>query len=806
VPEDDLDLRSVLTERRLDVAVRSPWEAQAGPGRRRSMTGVVEQGLAALFASVSAPASGVALACVGSLARRELGPRSDLDLVLLHDGRLARAAGGIDALSERLWYPLWDARVKMDHSVRTPAECGAVAGRELSAGVGLLDLRLVAGDADLVSGARTALLGAWRTNARRRLPELLDALEDRWSSAGDAAFLLEPDLKEARGGFRDMTMLRALAATWLTDRPHAGVEAPYGRLLDVRDALHLAAGRPLDRLLAGEVDAVARTLGHDDPDDLRREVSLNARRVAHAVDLTVRAARQAAPVRRVLGFGRRERGPEYRTVGHGLIVSGGAGVQEVGLLRADAADDPLVGLRAGALAAREGLTLAPVTAANIGARVSPLPDPWPEPAREALVEMLAAGPALLPVWEALDLAGAITCWLPEWAPIRSRPQHNPLHRHTVDRHSVQTVVEAHRHLTEVERPDLLLLAALLHDIGKLPGAGPAHPAVGAPIARAAADRIGLAPADVDLVELLVREHLTLAELATRRDHADPRTQDALVAAVGGRSDVLGLLRALTAADARAAGPAAWSPWRASLINGLADHVEGMLVDGPAARPDLAALVDVGLARSVALDERPRVRVAPRPGGVELLVAAPDRLGLFSDTAGLLAAAGVQVRAAVLHTIDLPGGAVAVNTWRLDAERVADVPDAAFLVQQLERLATGDRRALETVRRRESRARPEPAQVHVEAVGDASESASVLEVRTGDRPGLLWSLGASLSAAGLSIRSAHVSTLAGQAIDTFYVTEPGGGRPRPERDREALDALARAARAEPVASTAAVAPD
>lgn len=760
------------------------------------MTAQVEAGLAALFAASGAPVSGVALACVGSLARRELGPRSDLDLVLLHDGRLSRAAGGLDALSERLWYPLWDARVKMDHSVRTPAECSAVAGQELSAGVGLLDLRVVAGDADLVSGARTALLGAWRTNARRRLPELLDALEERWAIAGDAAYLLEPDLKEARGGLRDMTMLRALAATWLTDRPHAGVETPYGRLLDVRDALHVASGRPLDRLLAGEVDEVARMLGHEDPDDLRREVSLGARRVAHAVDLTVRAARQAVPVRRVLGFARRERGPEYRAAGHGLIVSGAPGHQEVGLAGAETADDPLVGLRAGALAAQEGLALAPVTAVNIGARVSPLPDPWPEPAREALLGMLSAGPPLLAVWEALDLAGAITCWLPEWAGIRARPQHNPLHRHTVDRHSVQTVVEAHRHLTQVERPDLLLLAALLHDVGKLPGAGAAHPAVGAPIARRVADRIGMTAADVDVVELLVREHLTLAELATRRDHADPRTQDALVAAVDGRSDVLELLRFLTAADARAAGPAAWSPWRASLINALADHVEAMLVDGrPTARPDLASMVDVGLARSVALDGRARVRVEARPGGVELLVAAPDRLGLFSDTAGLLAASGVQVRAAVLHTIDLPSGPVAVNTWRVDKERVVDVPDAAFLVQQLERLATGDRRALDPVRRRESRARPEPAQVHVEAVGDASESASVLEVRTGDRSGLLWALGASLSAAGLSIRSAHVSTLAGQAIDTFYVTEPDGRRPAGERDQQALDALAAAARAE-----------
>ena len=95
------------------------------------MTACVEEALVDLWDSVDAPPAGVALACVGSLARRELGPRSDLDLVLLHDGR---RPGGVDALSERLWYPLWDARVKMDHSVRTPAECTAVAVKEVKIG------------------------------------------------------------------------------------------------------------------------------------------------------------------------------------------------------------------------------------------------------------------------------------------------------------------------------------------------------------------------------------------------------------------------------------------------------------------------------------------------------------------------------------------------------------------------------------------------------------------------------------------------------------------------------------------------
>ena len=197
--------------------------------------------------------------------------------------------------------------------------------------------------------------------------------------------------------------------------------------------------------------------------------------------------------------------------------------------------------------------------------------PWPAEAREALLDLLSGGPALVPVWEALDLAGCIARWIPCWEPIRARPQHNPIHRHTVDRHSVQTVAEAKRHLTRVDRPDMLLLACLFHDIGKLPGAGTHHAAVGAPIARRAVEAIGLPSRTPTWSNCWSGEHLKLAALATKRDHGDPATIDALVEAVEGRADVLDLLRCLTEADARAAGPAAWSPWRAQLINSLADQ-------------------------------------------------------------------------------------------------------------------------------------------------------------------------------------------------------------------------------------------
>jgi [protein-PII] uridylyltransferase len=677
--------------------------------------------------------------------------------------------------------------VKLDHSVRTPAECTEVAGRELSAGIGLLDLRGIAGDLPMAAAARTALLQAWRNGARKRLPELLEALEERHRTQGDAAYLLEPDLKEARGGFRDMIILKSLAATWLTDRPH-GVRQPYDRLLDVRDALHVTSGRAVDRLLASEAAEIARLLGYATPerpgtDDLHRAVSLAARQIAHAVDLTARAAQRSLPQRRVLSFARRERRPQYDSAPHGLIVHEG----EVGLDRTTSASDPYVGLQAGALAAQRGLVLSPVTAENLGLHAPELPIPWPDPAREALLELLSSGPAVLPVWEALDLAGCVSRWIPQWDRIRALPQHNPVHRHTVDRHSVQTVAEAGRALTQVSRPDLLLLAALFHDIGKGRGGGVHHAATGAPVAREIVTAIGLDAADADLIELLVREHLTLAELATRRDHADPRTLEALIQAVGGSPETLGLLRHLTEADARAAGPAAWSPWRAQLIHGLADRADSLLL-GDTERAAAPAVAGTGLARSVLLDGRPRITVVSTPGGLQLTIAARDRLGLFSDIAGLLAAHDVTVRSAVLSVLD----GVAVNLWRTGTTQQVDLPDPAYLVKQLERLEAGDPDVLTAVRRRERRSARQPSEPFVHLIPEASSRATVVEVRVGDRSGLLYALGAAVAAEQISIVSAHISTLAGQAIDTFYLTE-ADGRPLDEsRGRLAVEALGAAA--------------
>ncbi|MDN5765273.1 MAG: [protein-PII] uridylyltransferase [Humibacillus sp.] len=777
-----------VTARRLDLAgTRTFAVPGAGATRRRALAEFGFGWLQQLWLDACAGRrhEGVALAAVGSLARGDGGPLSDYDLVLVHHPR-GLAGKEVGAFADQLWYPIWDAGVRLDHSVRTVAQCRAVATNDLSAAVGLLDLTHVAGDPDVVNAARSTVAHDWRANARTRLSEMQESVVARHTRQGDLAHLIEPDLKEAHGGLRDMSVLRALTAAWLTDRPHGEVDVAYERILDVRDAIHVVTGRGRDRLNRDDQDACAALLGYTDSDDLLTDLSTSARAIAYAVDSTLRRAQQSQRAR-TLRVGPRR--PQLAPLGYGLYRHDGETVLGPS---ADLARDPVIPLRAALVAARNGIPLSPSTLGNLSEQSPALGEPWPEVARHLFADLLAAGPGLVTVWEGLDLAGVVERWIPEWTAVRSRPQRNAVHRHTVDRHLVETVVAAGGMVRDVARPDLLMLAALLHDIGKVPGTTD-HSLTGARIADTVLRRIGVPDADRAVVVRLVREHLTLVELATRRDPEEPATVAALIEAVGGSVSTLELLRALTEADASAAGPKAWTDWRAGLVArlyaaGLASLESQHRGEAPrAVEPlDTVRLSDEAAGR-VAVGE-PWVTVTSHGGAHRVDIVDRDRAGLFADTAGLLAAQGFVVRSATLRTAD----GLAVNEWWVESPG-GETPVPAIVARNLVRVASGDRGPLGKGSRRRgpgaptsvSRSSGSPDGARALVVNSASDTATVIEVRASDRPGLLQDLGITLARASLSVRSAHVATYAGQTLDTFYVTEFGGGRLAPARAAQAV---------------------
>lgn len=721
------------------------------------------------FETVGCPGTGVALVAVGGYGRSELAPHSDLDVVLVHDDAVEPGEW-----SARLWYPLWDSGTRIDHAVRSTSQVLEQAAADLRVALGLLDTRHLAGDPNLTLRLRTAVLAQWRRDARLRLDELRELVGARNRRQGELAHASVPDLKESEGGLRDATVLRGLVASWLVDVPHTDLERSRQTLLDVRDALHGVTGRPGDRIAPEVWPELAAALDLPDALAAQQQVRLLGRRITHLSHLTWRRAE--AVLRRPATGVRR---PRLETVARGVALSH----EEVVLDRdAEPGRDPLLLLRAAAEAAERGAVLSPATASRLARDGAALPDPWPAEARDLFVRLLAAGPGLLPVWETLEETGALGAVLPEWERVRLLPHASVVHRFTVDRHLVETCVEAAALIRQVSRPDVLMVAALLHDIGK--GELGEHCVVGAPIARRIATRMGFGAREIELIGTLVRWHLLLPEVATSRDLEDPATLAEVVARIEDR-EALTLLATLTEADARATSEQAWSRWRAGLVADLVRRVVGELGGPPHPHPLSAEAMEIPAA-SLADPDRVALQVIEQEDGSEVVVVSGDRVGLLADAAAMLAAQRVGVRAARAWTQEGPHGSFGVSTWQV-AERGLD---PAVLRQRLEAVVRGADDVAGLLGRlgRPVRGGPDP---QVVVHHGASVEATVLEVRSEDRPGLVHLVCRVLAGLRLSVRSAHVSTLGPQAVDVFYVQEVGAGALTDDRAASAATAVRRA---------------
>ena len=465
-------------------------------------------------------------------------------------------------------------------------------------------------------------------------------------------------------------------------------------------------------------------------------------------------------------------------MGPGLVIRDG--VVEL-TADADPRSDPTLVLRAGAAAAEAGLRLSRGAVDRLAVEAAPLGDPWPEEARLALVRLLGAGPAAIPVIETLDQRGLMTRTLPEWEAVRNRPQRNAYHRFTVDRHLCEAAAEAARLTSRVRRPDLLLVGALLHDIGKgYPGD---HSEAGVSLVQDIGARMGFAPDDVSILEALVRHHLLLPDTATRRDLADEATISAVAAAVGNQT-TLELLAALTEADSLATGPAAWGSWKAGLIAELVERTAPVLAG--AAAPDGARAA----ARRHRRAHRPGPSgrgpgVSPGGGGLVLdgegplvTLVAPDRPGLFWRVAGTLALHGLDVVSARAWS--------SADGFAIERFRVQSVfgrqPDWPAVESDVNRVLAGklslEARLADRARDYAGTPRPPsaaPARIEVSVDNEASDSATVIEVRAPDRIGTLYRITKALAEMELDVRLAKVTSLGHEVVDAFYVVDQTGAK-------------------------------
>lgn len=721
--------------------------------------------------SVDLPASW-ALVATGGYARGALCPGSDVDVVLLHPPKASQEQ--VRQVAEQLWYPMWDAGIKLSPAAHSAKSLLSLAADELETATSILRLRGLAGDSDAVQRLQRDAIEQWRRKPTMWLQRMHDTGRERWTRFGDAASLLEPDLKDSRGGLRDHDMLR-----WalVLDRPEvtAALEAPIDDLagpadvlLAARCELHRATGRLSNVLLLQDQDRVAEAMGYVDADALMLDIASAAHFIEWAterfwrrVDRTLRRGGRAATPRQL---------PDHVV---GVSVVDG----EAQVTRDADVDEQSFVFRIAAAAAHAGVPIGARSLRMLASRGAEPGEAWTERTLRAFVSLLGSGPALVSAAEALERYDLFSRYLPEWRAVRSRPQRNAFHTYTVDRHLLQTVVNAAELVRSVTRPDLLLVAALLHDIGKgYPGD---HTEVGMELVDTIGLRMGFATDDVAVLRSMVEHHLLLSETATRRDLSDPKTAENVAVAVQNQQR-LELLVALTRADSLATGPSAWSSWKATLIDDLVAAVSqvfrGEVRSVPASGDDhrharLAALVN----------ERADVHVEHEPDGEfdVVRIASSDRRGLFSLIAGTLALHGLDVVGADAFT-GVDGTAVdefrilrvrggSPNWTRVESDLRGALDGTVDIDARLEqriRTHVRSRRALAAA----------PPTLEVLVTNEASAATTMIDVRAPDGPAVLYRLSHALTAAGCDIRSAKVVTLGHEVVDVFYVESAAGQLP------------------------------
>ena len=697
----------------------------------------------------------VSLTAVGGYGRGELSPASDLDLLILHNG--SEKPQVIQDFVNAFLYPLWDQGRAIDHAVRTRSETREIANEDVRVALGLLDLRHIAGESELSNQVASDSLENWRKSREKYLRALRKSIHERENRSGELAFLLEPDLKEARGGLRDINALRAIEMSGAVPVSLARVAESEALLSNVRDALHGENLKARDQLLLTEQDRVASKMNYSNADALMLDVAKAARAVDYLMDSTwhrIDSNDGQSWLRR----------RKNQKIDQGLVIQNSEVTIEDGY---DISTDSAIGLRAAAAAAQRGLPLSIDACVLLSEKFKSLSNPWPKPVLNDLISLIGAGRSMIRVFEALDQDGLIEKWIPEWSHVRFLPQRNVLHRHTVDRHMLETAVHAAALTRTVTRPDLLLVSALFHDIGKgFPNKD--HSEYGEELIKPLAKRLGFDDKDCETIAILVREHLLLSAVATRRDLEDPATIDFVIEKIKD-PESLQLLHALSISDGEATGKSAWSDWKAELVSTLvAKCLAAMAGIKPVSQPDLiptGEIIDDIAIRFIGNQETTE--------NIEIEIIAKDQTGLLSAVAGLMTISRFNVRSAKTRTTN----DIAVMRWIVELDANAQLPTAEKLTEQLKKALSGELDLGRKIEERIANYRkypgiPTPAPL-VFAANDLATNATIIEVRMHDRPGILFNVTRAISRFGVDIKSAIVSTLGAEAFDTLYVTDLEG---------------------------------
>ena len=767
----------------------------------------VDRLVSAAAAEILFPAfssDGPALVAVGGYGRRQMFPYSDVDLLLLFRST-TQAVENKSAISAFLQH-LWDAGLRMSHSVRTPEECAEVYDQNTELNISLLDQRYLAGDRALYATLAAKLPRFVMANRDALARNLARLTRERHAKYKDTIYHLEPNVKETPGGLRDYQLYCWLEQLRNTESQRLGVAAPppeleqaFRHLARLRTYLHAASQRDNNTLNFEAQDAVAEQAGAHDTAAWMREYYRDARAIYRAAmrQLEVAEAQNSGLLASFRDWRSRLGNAEFSV--HRERVH----VREASSLDTD----PGTMVRLFEFVARHGMRLSAEAEQQIWTRLPRLRDHFArQPVWRAIEPILSLAHAPLAI-RSMHETGVLIALFPELAGTECLVIRDFYHRYTVDEHTlvamqnVWNIEGPYKDLrSEVKQPALLLFALLFHDSGK-GAAGEGHVDGSLRLVRAAAHRIGMPDQDRETVFFLIRRHLELSATMHSRDVFDPATI-ATVATMVETVERLKLLTLLTYADISAVNPAAMTPWRSdhlwqlylAVYNDLTRALETDRIEpAPTGSPERIAFLaglptrylrthtETEIGEHMALKQRSRptgfaVDIRKLDAAWQLTLIATDRAGLFAGVAGTLSSFGMNIvraeafsnrRGMILDTFTFEDPLHTLDLNSSEVDRLESV---------LERVLAGKTDVRQLLRNRPKAPPPTRRSAIVGRVAfnnEASQTATLVEIVAQDRPGLLYALSSALSAAGANIEVVLIDTEAHKAIDVFYVTSNGG---------------------------------
>jgi [protein-PII] uridylyltransferase len=860
----------------LDVLLRHLWESS-----KKSISATAQQELPP-----------VALVAIGGFGRAELNPHSDIDFMFLHEGQVtgSKPRPYLAKLIDGVLYPLWDIGLKVGYSVRDLDDCVKVANADMQSKTSLIESRLIAGNETLFAKFQKAVVQKCVIGFEEKyIAARLEDQATRRTKFGNSACMQEPNVKNGCGGLRDFQNLLWMSffkyrtqslrdlqtREFVSEAERKQLEAAYEFLLRVRTELHYNTNRPQDVLGKNLQPAIATNLGYGDRspslriEKFMRDLYVHMRNIylitrtleQRMALLSPQQTSRLARLRRLLPGAAPRKMPE--PVDGFLFVAGEIRAANNRVFR----DSPRRLMRVFLYAQQRHLTLHPDLAQLIRQQLSLVNREFlnDEHVRETFLTILERRGEVAHILRAMHEVNFLGKYIPEFGKLTCLVQHEFYHQYAADEHTLvcleqlDKIWEAQEPpyknyapiFQSLERPGLLYLALLLHDVGKAASHEKGqHAAVGATLAMRAAKRLQLDPSSAETVEFLVENHLLMATVSQRRD-LDDATVIRNVARQIGTPEKLNLLALLTFADSQGTSDKLWSGFKDSLLWQIHSRAMTLLTGGTEfrraseqARAEVRDLVrelaphritdeeiaahfnqlpqryfeiytaaqiqdDVELthrfmhrlilegSRALApvtawIDERDR--------GYSLVkVCTWDRAGLFGKIAGSLSAAGLNILGAQIFT---RADGIALDTFFVNDARTGNLAareQREKFSDLLEKVLTGETVDFPALIARQTASRSsysayfgERMETQIRFDNEASDGRTLIEIETEDRLGLLYTISQTFTELHLDIAAARIVTERGAAIDSFYISDIISGKVTAPKRLETIAARLREA--------------